>query len=44
MHMVLSFKIGVDYLLGVQHKWINRMTMVLLPLLLDYIIANSLSY
>lgn len=38
-----SVKIGVGYLFGVQHKWINRTSMVLLPLLLDWRIANSLS-
>jgi hypothetical protein len=39
-----SFKIGVGYLFDVQHKWINRTSMVLLPLLLDWKIANSLSF
>ncbi len=39
-----ELKIGVGYLFGVQHKWINRTSMVLLPLFLDWRIANSLSF
>jgi len=40
----LEVKIKVGYLFGVQHKWINRTSMVLLPLFLDWRTANSLSF